>query len=458
MSKYPLLSNEIDVNNINFSSINYTNNKKYCYITYGENNHTLYLQSPTFKFIQPISKKNTDKIHVEQSYNELYLFLTPQDSSTFEFIQLMEQLEAKGESIIKQYENNISIMQIIKSCEIDNDDQESIYHNNYNEKTNIKQIIKYLKVKLLDITQIEYNKELINIDDLNELLNDVNLKMIFEISMSWITGTKMGIYLKPIKLKAIDIPKITNVNFRDEDSPSDILHIGQIEIEQTENLKQFINSQSLLSLGDSAFTTTKTKTKRNNNKNNKNLMTETNDVLNTFIPSNGVNSNLNIQKQLKDELNVMEQKKKNSSKKKSNKSNNYEVQSIYNNYSEKQEHKQEHNQEHKQEHNDSQINLNSISVSSEDIEFENNNSSTSSIEIKEYSRRKNIKSKKNQQIKESPKKKGRPKKIDILNSSNDEKTDSIIKLKELLNSDEENNIKLNIDSDSDSLNFESNII
>jgi len=271
MSKYPLFPNEIILDDINFSNINYSNNKEYFCISYGETNQTLYLQSPLFKFIQPITREQKNNL-----FNDLYLFLTPQDSNTFSFIDLINNLESKMLLIAEQFNSNISSTSNIKSYELDEE------NNNTNQ---IKQVVKYLKIKLLDITQLEYNNNSITIDQLNDLIEIVNLKLIFEISMAWITKTKVGLYLKPIKVKAIDIPKITKVEFRDDNDNSDIQHM-----EQTENIAQIINSQTIASLSDSAFKI----------KNTEICNMDSLAILNTFIPSQGYN---NIQMQLKNELN-----------------------------------------------------------------------------------------------------------------------------------------------------------
>ena len=491
MSKYPLFSNEVDIEKIIFSDINYSNNKQYSCISYGNTDQTIYLQTPTFKFIQPITPKNNDKS--SQSYNELYLFLTPQDPSTYQFVNLMSQIEQKGQEMIDQYQNNISVIPIIKSCVIDDDDNlnESNHNQNHNQNQNLnhnndsdkdndndcKQVIKYLKVKLLDLTQLEYNKQTITISQLNNMLNEVNLKMIFEINMAWITKNKMGIYLKPVKIRAINVPKIIDVEFRDEDSSSDISHL-----EQTENIKHMINNQSMMSLGDSAFKMDTNKTNLHNI-----YTTESVAVLDAFIQNN---KSQNIQTQLKNELNEIEQIKKQTSikskqapkqapkqvskqvSKQSPKQSpkqvyNNKSQYLHNNYTQSQTPTQSQSQSQSQtptptptptqsnDDNDNS-NLNSISVSSEDISV--NNLSSSSVEIQKYSRKNNrgrprkqnsdIKQKKHTNISSNNKK----------SISMDEKTDSIIKLKKLLSKEEDDDIYDNNNSDqdhdSDSILFE----
>ena len=131
--------------------------------------------------------------------------MNPQDNSTYDFIELTNNFESKSQEIINLYKNNISVIPIVKSCDIEED----------TDNKNI-QVIKYLKVKLLDITQIEYNKHPITISELNKMVDEVNLKIIFEISMAWISKDNMGIYLKPIKIKVIDLPKITQIDLRED--------------------------------------------------------------------------------------------------------------------------------------------------------------------------------------------------------------------------------------------------
>lgn len=473
MSKSPFFSNEVDLNKVNFSNINYSNNKEYFCISYDRDNPNLYLQSPIFKFIQPITQKN-NSIH---SFNDLYLFLTPQDSSTFEFIELMNKLEIKSQEAINQHKNNMSVISIIKSCDIDddqiNDDQlnnDQLNNDKLNNKNKcqIKQVVKYLKIKLLDMTQIEYKNEHITINQLNNLVELVNLKLIFEISMAWITKNKVGIYLKPIKIKAVDVLKIADVDFREDTEMSDISNM-----EQTENIKQIINSQSLMSLGDSAFKTKCEFTELRSNTN-----TETIQNLNAFIPSHGYN---NMQDQLKNELNGLNEIRHNSlrvsssketNKKETNKkeTSRKETKSLSNNKTSDKDHykSQQLYSNYTYSNYTTTQNNNSSSISEELL---SDNESSSSIEIQNYGRKKkNINNKPvnkpvNKPINKPVNKKiGRPKKdqnkeIIIQSSetstikSNDEKNDSIIKLKELIN-DDDINLENYIQSESESLNFD----
>ena len=55
MNKFPLFSNEVDISKINISKIESTNNKQFCNISYNED-ESLYLQSPIFKFIDFIKR------------------------------------------------------------------------------------------------------------------------------------------------------------------------------------------------------------------------------------------------------------------------------------------------------------------------------------------------------------------------------------------------------------------
>jgi hypothetical protein len=446
MSKYPLFSSEIELSKINFSTINYSNNKEFFYISYGDSNDTLYLQSPTFKFIQPVVQHD-GKTH---QFNELYLFLNPQDKSTYDFIELTNNFEKKSKEIINLYKNNISVIPIIKSCDIEEDTD--------NKNT---QVVKYLKVKLLDITQIEYNKHQISIDELNNMVDEVNLKMIFEISMAWISKDNMGIYLKPIKIRVIDLPKITQIDFREDSDDSDITHM-----EQTENIKQIINSQSLMSLNDSAF---KTKYVPSNNINktsiniNNTTTTENIPLHNTFIPSQGYN---NIETQLKNELNIMESKREKSKKSKSI-SNNRSNQ-LYSHFTQTQYENNENNENNKSNITDNSESISSESILNDDLmsntksntkSSTNNNlddeTETSSDENQKiYGRKKKVvkqKQTKQNQTKQNQNKQHKNKH----KKEESDKTDSLIKLKELIDSEDDDGNNENIlASDTESLNFE----
>ena len=57
MNKYPLFSHEVNKKKLAFSEINHTNNNsnKFCNISY--DNGELFLQTPTFNFIEWLFKK-----------------------------------------------------------------------------------------------------------------------------------------------------------------------------------------------------------------------------------------------------------------------------------------------------------------------------------------------------------------------------------------------------------------
>lgn len=248
MNKYPLFSSEVNIDNINYSNINYNDNKQFIYMNYGDSNETLYIQSPILKFIEPIIKqKNNHKI--------LYLFLTPHDSTTYSFIKLINNIENKSLKYVNHItDNNLDINKTIKNYDLDTEDS--------------KQIIMYFKTTLLDQTKIEYQNEFITFEDLNELVNKVNLKLIFEISMLWLSNTKLGLYLKPLKIKAIDIVESPIIDFRDENSPSphDLLHT------EVDHIERILNSSTVINLNDSAFNTKKFKNIESENYNLKNFI------------------------------------------------------------------------------------------------------------------------------------------------------------------------------------------
>ena len=224
---YPLLPPEIDIKKIKISDINYNDNKQFCNVTYHQNG-TLYIQSPTFKFIEPIIIEQ----HVRNNHKALFLFLTPQDSNTYHFIELINKIENECVNTINNLHNRTLVANsIIKVFEEEN-----------------KQIYMYIKITLLDQTKLEYNNNNITIEELNNLVRKVNLKVIFELNMLWISQTKIGVYLKPIKIKAIDIIEEPEILFRDEDSP---IHNNLLYTE-VDNIHNIINNNAM-SLNESAF-------------------------------------------------------------------------------------------------------------------------------------------------------------------------------------------------------------
>ena len=188
MIRYPLLANEIDISNIKISDINYNNNKQFCNITYNQNEQ-LYIQSPIFNFIEQIKIEQNTK----NNYKLLYLFLTPKDPNTYSFVDFVNKVELNTcQHLNNILSKNLNVNSLIK------------IHDLTSENTN-RQIYMYMKITILDHTKIEYNNKLISIEDLNKLVSKVNLKLIFELNMLWISQTKIGLYLKPIRIKVIDI-------------------------------------------------------------------------------------------------------------------------------------------------------------------------------------------------------------------------------------------------------------
>lgn len=231
MNKYPLLSNEVNISQIKISDINYNDNKQFCYITYN-NNQSLYLQSPILKFIEPIVIEQ----HSRNNYKLLYLFLTPTDSTTFSFIELINKIESLSVDSINNLTNRmLNINSLIK------------IHDTETEQSN-KQIYMYLKIHLLEQTKIEYNNKQITLEELNSLVRKVNLKVIFELNMLWLSQTKLGLYLKPIKIRAIDIIDEPIISFRDDDSPVP----NNLLMTEVDNIHNIINKNAI-SLNESIF-------------------------------------------------------------------------------------------------------------------------------------------------------------------------------------------------------------
>lgn len=268
MNIIPLFSNEIDFSKIEFLLNNdKIDNKIIYYFTH--NNNNLYLQTQIFKFLQPIeSKVINNKI-----YNEILLFLTPYDKTTNIFINLIDYIEKKCLNYINNItDNNVILNPLIKVIEINDDQQPTKY-------------IKYIKIKLLNSTIIEYNKNQIDFNILNEMINNVNLKLIFEINTIWLSNNKIGLFLKPIKIKVIDIPSLQIIEFREEnESPCDI------------------------KLSDNFI---------NNNKIDDSILKDINDnsISHNFIPSIGIDKNSLIKSKTSSSSNIS---KKPISKKKNN--------------------------------------------------------------------------------------------------------------------------------------------
>ena len=231
MSRFPLLSDEVDISKIKISNIINNENKQYCNIVYN-GNESLYIQSPVLKFIEPIINQQNSR----NNYKTIYLFLTPQDSTTYSFIEFINKIEKYTTSTINRLtQKTLNINSLIK-----------IYESEINEKQ--RQIYMYLKVSILNQTKIEYNNKNISIDELNKLVRKVNLKLIFEINMIWLSQTKIGIYLKPIRIKAIDIVEDPVISFRDDDSPLQ----NNLLYTEVDNIHNIINN-NFKSLNESIF-------------------------------------------------------------------------------------------------------------------------------------------------------------------------------------------------------------
>lgn len=421
MSRQPLLIHEVKLNKISFSPINENENKHFCYVKY-KDNESLYLQTPIFKFIEPIKKINSNG----KIYNEIYLFLTPHDSTTFSFIDLINSIELKSVEYINSILNSsLMTSKVIKSSNLDDEE-------------NSGQVIKYLKVKLLEQTKIEYNTKYITISELNKLTNKVNLKFIFELNMLWFNTNKVGLYLKPLKIKVIDIIPEADFEFRDEqhsDSPYDNNYT------ENDNIKSILNNQDLILLNESIFDDKhKQDLQKNTNSTLFNYQTVSDSIsiskLGAFIPMTINMSNNNLQKKLKDELFVMENIKEKNNSRDSTKSSKKNLQNQV----------KDNTPKNIKQSIESVSDLESISSS-----ISKNNSS--SVRIEQLSRKtKNKKSNsstdrfnKQNDIKETSKKRGRPKKV-----VSENKQKSIDQLKKLLSDETKIN---NNNSETDSLDI-----
>jgi hypothetical protein len=267
MSNFPLFSKEIDISKVSLSDLKTIGNKHYFNILYDSG--SLILQTPIFKFINEVTTSRLNG----KIYNDLFLFLTPNDNSTYDFITLFSNLEQRICYLLENGHNirskNIVFSSFIKSYETESSENKD------------KHTIRYIKTKLLDITKIDYNGNSIDIDALNELLNRVDIKMLFEINSIWLSNDnhiKINIFIKPIKIRAIDIVNDINVEFRDDDL--DVFN-DFCQTEHPDIFRNQITTNSILSINDSTFK-----------------------QLNTFIPSTGYDNNINVtvQNQLKTKL------------------------------------------------------------------------------------------------------------------------------------------------------------
>ena len=293
MNKYPLFSHEVDKKLLAFSTINHTNNNNNKFYNISYDNNELFLQTPTFNFIEQIDTKSINN----KIYNEIYLFLTPKDTTSGKFIKLVSDIETISHNYVKNELNDDYIL------------QPSINTINISDDSN--QVCRYIKVKLLDITKIEYNRRDISVDDLKKLLGKVTLKIIFEINMIWLNKSKMGLYMKPHKLRVEDIKIDTIIDFRDDygeyndilqtefpDKLKTILNTRDNQLNDS-IFKQYDNLNNLDKSDNSAKSNKSDKTDKSN-KLIKN--TEIIDTLDKFIPSSKSINNTNFENKLKNEL------------------------------------------------------------------------------------------------------------------------------------------------------------
>lgn len=184
-------THEINFKKINISCINYSDNHQFCSINY--NKEPFYLQTPTFNFFQPIIEQQVGK----NKYNELYLFFNKKDKGSMSFITFIGRMEdAISKHLISISHKKLELSPIIKTLCMENNTK-----------------IKYIKLKLINNSQFYHNKTKVTIEQFNQLINITTIQLIIEINMIWLTDSKFGLYLKPLKIKAIDTEP--NVEFRE---------------------------------------------------------------------------------------------------------------------------------------------------------------------------------------------------------------------------------------------------
>lgn len=276
---YPLLPSNIDITKIKISDINYIGNTPICNFLYNQN-EILYIESPLLSF---------NKIVIDKNDNNRILYLSfdnDKDLNTYSFISLINSIQNLSIGTINKMTNNIlsirSIINIIKK-------DENIYM--------------YMKTILTNQIKIEYNNKLININELNNLVNKVDIKIIFQLDRLEMSDSKVGVYLKPVRLRLKDIIIEPEISFRDEDS---IIHNNLLYTE-VDNIDNILNN-NIKPLNNTAFNSINENTDFFVKQFTKNQNED------TFIKQ--PEQNIDFQKKLQDELFII-----NNSSEKQNKSN-----------------------------------------------------------------------------------------------------------------------------------------
>ena len=133
----PLLSDEIDINQLKYSDEKVINNMLSYLIRYETPEQLLYIQSPLLKYLYNIVKQTINN----KTYYDLYLFFIPTDDS-YKFINKINDIENVCYNNIKRKKLNDKEIKLISVI------------NKFEDNENT---IKFMKVKLLDTTIIEYN-------------------------------------------------------------------------------------------------------------------------------------------------------------------------------------------------------------------------------------------------------------------------------------------------------------
>ena len=208
-------AHEVNTKKISFSSFD-LNNKQIAELTYsdGPRQGPLYLQTPLLKFVNKITQKTINN----NIYNELYLMIDPNNKSNILFMNILNEIDNKLKTFICSKTKKLEIDHCIKSLNID------------------ETIINFIRMKLLKNTIIEYNNKSITISQLNNLINNIDIQVIIEINIIWGTNNKFGLFLKPIRLRAVN--NIQNINFRKNDDSDDMIEL----IKDNDNNNDIINS------------------------------------------------------------------------------------------------------------------------------------------------------------------------------------------------------------------------
>jgi hypothetical protein len=190
--KVAKLPDEINIENINTSSIMYNNSKKYSLLSYGNTKRdSLNIESPVFDSFVDCEKY--------AEYIEYY-FKIPKTSDGVKFLTLITDIEKR--LIALAFENktnwfdknqeNIKFRSLIKSLD-DNEDENVI-------KFRMPYTIKTKRLHVDSIDNIDSSdSEAINITEITDGL----IRLIINVNAIWFDKDTFGLYLRPVYVEEI---------------------------------------------------------------------------------------------------------------------------------------------------------------------------------------------------------------------------------------------------------------